>query len=142
MTLKNSKSHINKIKVRYSEVDCQKIVYNSHYLTYYDISLSEMLDSLIDQSRYVSETNNDFHTVGVEMNFKKPAELNDNLEVYTSIKKIGDSSIKFFQEIYKSGTNNLLNEAYITWVNTDQSTMKSASLPNEIKEKLNNYLID
>ena len=59
MTLKNSKSHINRIKVRYSEVDCQKIVYNSHYLTYYDISLSEMLDSLFDQSRYVSETNND-----------------------------------------------------------------------------------
>ena len=85
MTLKNSKSHINRIKVRYSEVDCQKIVYNSHYLTYYDISLSEMLDSLFDQSRYVSETNNDFHTVGVEMNFKKPAELNDNLEVYTCL---------------------------------------------------------
>ena len=142
MTLKNSKSHINRIKVRYSEVDCQKIVYNSHYLTYYDISLSEMLDSLFDQSRYVSETNKDFHTVGVEMNFKKPAELNDNLEVYTSIKKIGNSSIKFFQEIYKSETNDLLNEAYITWVNTEQTTMKSASLPNEIKEKLNNYLID
>jgi len=76
------------------------------------------------------------------MNFKKPAELNDNLEVYTSIKKIGNSSIKFFQEIYKSETNDLLNEAYITWVNTEQTTMKSASLPNEIKEKLNNYLID
>ena len=142
MTLKNSKSHINRIKVRYSEVDCQKIVYNSHYLTYYDISLSEMLDSLFDQSRYVSETNNDFNTVSVEMNFKKPAGLNDNLEVYTSIKKIGNSSIKFFQEIYKSETNDLLNEAYITWVNTEQTTMKSASLPNEIKEKLNNYLID
>ena len=38
MLLKNKKTHLNRIKVRYSEVDCQRIVYNSHYLTYFDIS--------------------------------------------------------------------------------------------------------
>ena len=103
MSLKTKKTHLNKIKVRYSEVDCQRIVYNSHYLTYFDISLSEMLEDCFDQDEYIKNTNNDFHTVGVQMDFKSPARLNDQLEVYTGVKKLGNSSMKFMQEIYKAG---------------------------------------
>ena len=133
MSLKTKKTHLNKIKVRYSEVDCQRIVYNSHYLTYFDISLSEMLEDCFDQDEYVKQTNNDFHTVGVQMNFKSPARLNDQLEVYTGIKKLGNSSMTFTQEIYRSGSDEIINEAVITWVNTDQESMKSSKIPDNIK---------
>ena len=142
MSLKTKKTHLNKIKVRYSEVDCQRIVYNSHYLTYFDISLSEMLEDCFDQDEYVKQTNNDFHTVGVQMNFKSPARLNDQLEVYTGIKKLGNSSMTFTQEIYRSGSDEIINEAVITWVNTDQKSMTSSKIPDNIKEKLNKYLIN
>ena len=142
MSLKKKKSHLNKIKVRYSEVDCQKIVYNSHYLTYFDISLSEMLEDCFDQDEYINNTNNDFHTVGVQMNFNSPARLNDQLEVYTGIKKLGNSSMTFLQEIYKAGSDIILNEASITWVNTNQNSMKSETIPNDIRKKLSKYLID
>ena len=53
MSLKGTKSHIHKVKVRYSEIDCQRIVYNSHYLTYFDISISELLDDIFDQDAYI-----------------------------------------------------------------------------------------
>ncbi len=142
MSLKKKKSHLNKIKVRYSEVDCQKIVYNSHYLTYFDISLSEMLEDCFDQDEYINNTNNDFHTVGVQMNFNSPARLNDQLEVYSGIKKLGNSSMTFLQEIYKAGSDIILNEASITWVNTNQNSMKSETIPNDIRKKLSKYLID
>jgi acyl-CoA thioester hydrolase len=142
MSLKNKKTHINKIKVRYSEVDCQRIVYNSHYLTYFDISLSEMLEDCFNQDEYIKNTNNDFHTVGVQMNFKSPARLNDQLEVYTGVEKLGNSSMTFIQEIYRVGSDEILNSANITWVNTNQKSMKSATIPNDIRTKLNKYLID
>ena len=142
MSLKNKKTHLNKIKVRYSEVDCQRIVYNSHYLTYFDISLSEMLEDCFNQDEYIKNTNNDFHTVGVQMNFKSPARLNDQLEVYTGVKKLGNSSMTFRQEIYRVGSDEILNSANITWVNTNQKSMKSATIPDDIRTKLNKYLID
>ena len=142
MSLKTKKTHLNKIKVRYSEVDCQRIVYNSHYLTYFDISLSEMLEDCFDQDEYVKNTNNDFHTVGVQMDFKSPARLNDQLEVYTGVKKIGNSSMTFMQEISKVGSDEVLNSASITWVNTNQKSMKSETIPDDIRSKLNKYLID
>ena len=142
MSLKNKKTHLNKIKVRYSEVDCQRIVYNSHYLTYFDISLSEMLEDCFNQDEYIKNTNNDFHTVGVQMNFKSPARLNDKLEVYTGVEKVGNSSMTFIQEIYRAGSDEILNSANITWVNTNQKSMKPATIPDDIRAKLNKYLID
>ena len=142
MSLKGTKSHIHKVKVRYSEIDCQRIVYNSHYLTYFDISISELLDDLFDQDTYIKETNNEFHTVAVQMDFKAPARLNDQLEVYSSIKKVGNSSLIFYQEIYKEGSDELLNNAEIVWVHTNQAEMKAATIPEDLRKKLDKYLIN
>ena len=142
MSLKEKTTYINKLKVRYSEVDRQNIVYNSHYLTYYDISLSEMLDSLFDQEEYIKETNNEFHTVAAQLNFKNPARLNDEISIYTAIKKIGNSSITFAQEIYRNGSDELINEAEIIWVNTNQNEMKPISIPEDLKSKFSNYLLN
>jgi len=142
MSLKGTKSHIHKVKVRYSEIDCQRIVYNSHYLTYFDISISELLDDLFNQDTYIKETNNEFHTVAVQMDFKAPARLNDQLEVYSSIKKVGNSSLIFYQEIYKEGSDELLNSAEIVWVHTNQAEMKAATIPEDLRKKFDKYLIN
>ena len=142
MSLKEKTTYISKLKIRYSEVDRQNIVYNSHYLTYYDISLSEMLDSLFDQEEYIKETNNEFHTVAAQLNFKNPARLNDEVNIFTAIKKIGNSSITFMQEIYRDGSDELINEAEIIWVNTNQDEMKPTSIPEDLKNKFSKYLLD
>ena len=142
MSLKEKTAYISKLKVRYSEVDRQNIVYNSHYLTYYDISLSEMLDSLFDQEEYIKKTNNEFHTVAAQLNFKNPARLNDEVNIFTAIKKIGNSSITFTQEIYRDGSDELINEAEIIWVNTNQDEMKPTSIPEDLKNKFSKYLLD
>ena len=142
MSLKGTKSHIHRVKVRYSEIDCQRIVYNSHYLTYFDISISELLDDVFDQDTYIKETNNEFHTVSVQMDFKAPAKLNDQLEVYSSIRKVGNSSLTFYQEIYKEGSDVLINSAEIIWVHTNQTEMKSAKIPEDLRRKFDKYLIN
>ena len=76
------------------------------------------------------------------MNFKAPAKLGDNLAIYSSIKKIGNSSLTFYQEIYKAGTDELLNSAEIVWVHTNQTEMKPATIPAELRKKFDKYLID
>ena len=142
MSLKGTKAHIYKLKVRYSEIDCQKIVYNSHYLTYFDISISELLDDVFDQDEYIKKTNNEFHTVSVQMDFKLPAKLNDRLEIFSVIKKIGNSSLTFYQEIYKENSNELINSAEIIWANVNQTEMKSTSVPDDVRKKFKKYLIN
>ena len=142
MSLKKINAHKNILKVRYSEIDAQSIVYNSHYLTYFDISLAELMDNIYDQDAYVKKTGNDFHTVNVNMTYLAPAKLNDQLEVYSAIKNIGNSSITFIQEIYKENSDELLNKSEIVWVNTNQETRSSKSIPNEMKQKFIKYLVN
>ena len=45
MSLRNKKSFSYNFRIRYSEVDAQKIVYNSHYLTFLDVSIFEFFDA-------------------------------------------------------------------------------------------------
>ena len=140
MSLRNKKSFSYNFRIRYSEVDAQKIVYNSHYLTFLDVSIFEFFDAIgFNQERYITETNNEFHTVRAVVEYKSPATLGDTIEVLTRIKKIGNSSITFQQEIYLHTSDKLLATGEIVWVNTNQKEMVPTSVPDDLRQLLKDY---
>jgi acyl-CoA thioester hydrolase len=140
MSLRNKKSFSYNFRIRYSEVDAQKIVYNSHYLTFLDVSIFEFFDAIgFNQEKYIKETNNEFHTVRAVVEYKAPATLGDTIEVLTRIKKIGNSSITFQQEIYLHESNKLLATGEIVWVNTNQEEMVPATVPDYLRQLLKDY---
>ena len=140
MSLRNKKSFSYNFRIRYSEVDAQKIVYNSHYLTFLDVSIFEFFDAIgFNQEEYIKETNNEFHTVRAVVEYKAPATLGDTIEVLTRIKKIGNSSITFQQEIYLHESDKLLATGEIVWVNTNQEEMVPNSVPDYLRQLLKDY---
>ena len=140
MSLRNKKSFSYNFRIRYSEVDAQKIVYNSHYLTFLDVSIFEFFDAIgFNQEEYIKETNNEFHTVRAVVEYKAPATLGDTIEVLTRIKKIGNSSITFQQEIYLHESDKLLATGEIVWVNTNQEEMIPTSVPDYLRQLLKDY---
>ena len=140
MSLRNKKSFSYNFRIRYSEVDAQKIVYNSHYLTFLDVSIFEFFDAIgFNQEEYIKETNNEFHTVRAVVEYKAPATLGDTIEVLTRIKKIGNSSITFQQEIYLHVSDKLLATGEIVWVNTNQEEMVPTTVPDYLRQLLKDY---
>jgi acyl-CoA thioester hydrolase len=140
MSLKNKKSFSYNFRIRYSEVDAQKIVYNSHYLTFLDVSIFEFFDDIgFNQEEYIKKTNNEFHTVRAVVEYKAPATLGDTIEVLTRIKRIGNSSITFEQEMYLLGSNKLIATGEIIWVNTNQDKMKPVNIPDILRNLLKEY---
>jgi len=140
MSLRNKKSFSYNFRIRYSEVDGQKIVYNSHYLTFLDVSIFELFDAIgFNQEKYIKETNNEFHTVRAVVEYKAPATLGDTIEVLTRIKKIGNSSITFQQEIYLHQSDKLLATGEIVWVNTNQEKMVPTTVPDYLRQLLKDY---
>ena len=140
MSLRNKKSFSYNFRIRYSEVDAQKIVYNSHYLTFLDVSIFEFFDAIgFNQEEYIKETNNEFHTVRAVVEYKAPATLGDTIEVLTRIKKIGNSSITFQQEIYLHESNKLLATGEIVWVNTNQKEIVPTTVPDNLRQLLKDY---
>lgn len=140
MSIKDKKSFSYNFRIRYSEVDAQKIVYNSHYLTFLDVSIFEFFNAIgFNQEKYIKDTNNEFHTVKAIVEYKAPATLGDTVEVFTRIKNIGNSSITFQQEIYLLKSNDLIATGEIVWVNTNQDKMKPTRVSDHLRDLLKEY---
>lgn len=127
-------------RVRYAETDAQGIVFNAHYLTYFDTAIYEYFRQLpFDFVEYVRQTGHDFHTVHVSLDFIGSARFDQEIEVHVKTEKYGRSSLGFAIEIYRKAEDDPLVRGQVVWVNADQTENKSAPLPPELVEKLKNF---
>src|SRR3954467_3548362 len=63
-------------RVRYSEIDGQGVVFNAHYLTYFDTTITEYFRALgYDQYADSQTTGIDFHVVKSLIEFKAPVRF-------------------------------------------------------------------
>ena len=124
-------------RVRYSEVDGQKIVFNAHYLTYYDTAITDYFRALpYDYMGQVERTGQDFHTVRTLVEYQQAIAFDEDIEVLVRTSRLGRSSITFLLEIHPQGREDLRATGEVVWVNTDQATHKSAAVPQDLVDKL------
>jgi acyl-CoA thioester hydrolase len=127
------------LRVRYSEIDGQKIVFNAHYSTYLDIGITEYFRNL-----FGSEWITDPHSFGYDpvlvkstLQFRKPARLDDLLTIYVRAVKIGNSSLTF--ECFINRGDEVLVEAELIHVNYDARSGTSVPLPDKVKQKMKEF---
>ena len=77
------------LRVRYAEIDGQMIVFNSHYLTYLDIGITEYFRSLGMAMIPSEEPIFDFALVKTTLEFKGSGLFDDVLNVYVKVSKLG-----------------------------------------------------
>lgn len=124
-------------RVRYSEVDGQMIVFNAHYLTYFDTAITEYFRALpYDYRGQVTRTGEDFHTVRTLVEYQQPILFDEDIEVCVRTSRLGRSSLTFLLEIHPQGGDDLRATGEVVWVNTDQETHKSAAVPAELVNKI------
>src|SRR5689334_13969008 len=69
-------------RIRYSEIDGQMVVFNAHYLTFFDTAITEYLRHLaIDITADAKETGIDFHTVKSLVEYKAPVVFDQEIDV-------------------------------------------------------------
>ena len=87
-----------KIRVRYQETDCMKVVYYGNYLTYFEVGRVEYLRQ---QGVPMSEVDQKVHLPVVEatVRYVRPARLDDLLEVRCWVSERRRASFRFAYEI-------------------------------------------
>lgn len=127
------------LRVRYSEIDGQKIVFNGNYLTYIDIGMTEYYRNILGDEWITHPHKYHFDPVVVKttLEFKKPAQLDQVLSVFTKTRKIGNSSLTFDIEILHEQT--VILTADMVQVNCDLKSGASVSIPDIIKQKINDF---
>ena len=130
-------------RVRYAEIDGQRVVFNAHYLTYFDTAITEYFRALpYDYMGQVHRTGEDYHTVRTLVEYQKPITFDEDIEVYVRTAQMGRSSITFQLEIHPKDEDDLRATGEITWVNTDQITHRSAALPEQLIKKIATFVGD
>lgn len=124
-------------RARYSEIDAQGVVFNAHYLTFFDSALNDYFREM--GFRYIEEarkTGFDFHVVKTLVEYKKPIEFDQEFEVGVRTARIGTSSLTFDLAMFLKGEDTLLATGEVIWVYTDQSTGKTAPVRPDLIETI------
>jgi YbgC/YbaW family acyl-CoA thioester hydrolase len=130
----------SRLRVRWSEVDMQKIVFNGHYLTYIDTAVADYWREigLPYPEGYVERYGNDVFLRKATVEYLGSARYDDDLAVYCRVSKLGRSSMTFVFEIHRAGKEAPLVTAELVYVNAD-SAMKAATLPEDLRSRVVRY---
>src|SRR5438046_1438695 len=124
-------------RVRYSEIDGQGVVFNAHYLTYFDTTITEYFRALgYDQYADAKQTGEDFHVVKSVIEYKAPVRFDWELDVGARVARIGNSSMTFELAIFLKGGNEALVTGEIIWVNTNQQTHRPVPISKANRKRV------
>jgi YbgC/YbaW family acyl-CoA thioester hydrolase len=130
----------HRLRVRWAEVDMQKIVFNGHYLTYIDTAIAEYWRAigLPYPEGYVERYGSDMFLRKATVEYLGSAHYDDYLEVLCRTAKLGRSSMTFLFEI-RRGADDLLIAAELVYVNADPRSKKAVPLPEDLRQRVLGY---
>ncbi len=125
------------IRVRYSEVDGQGIVFNSRYLEYVDIALTEYLRAVGFQYHEIVERHGfDPALVKATLEFKRAARFDEELQVCARVTAIGRTSFTMDFAITRAANDELVTSIQIVYVNFDKAAQTSRPVPENIRRRI------
>lgn len=90
------------VRVYYEDTDSGGVVYYANYLKFFERARTECLRQWgFEQDVLRDEENILFAVSELKVSYVKPAVFNDELEVITSIAKLGKASLLFDQSVFR-----------------------------------------
>jgi acyl-CoA thioester hydrolase len=128
----------HRLRVRWAEVDMQGIVFNGHYLTYFDIAVTEYWRQIgLPYPQTTADTSGELYTVKSVVEYMNPACYDDELDLYIRCARIGRSSLSFQLEIWRG--DEALVSGELVYVHADPKARKSAPLPTRLVDAIDRF---
>lgn len=125
-----------RFKVRYAEVDAQRVVYNSRYLEYVDVAISEFWPWTGMEDLGPEWTEAEFHVRHTEIDYFKPFVMNDEIEAFVRIERLGGTSMTQRFELCHAVTGDLHCMILMTIVHVDLETGRSKPIDGPVRRAL------
>ncbi len=129
---------LHRLRVRWAEVDMQKIVFNPHYLMYFDTAIADYWRALaLPYEASMQQLGGDLYVKKATIEFRASARLDDLLEVGLRCTRVGTSSIRFEGAIFRGGQ--LLITAELIYVFADPASQTSRPVPAALRRLLDDF---
>jgi acyl-CoA thioester hydrolase len=125
--------------VRCHEVDPQEIVFNSRYLEYLDVAMTEWFRSLGWDYPALVKAGCDPSLVSLRIDWHRPARFDEELDVTVRVERIGRSSYTLAYDLNRAADAELLATATVVYVNYDGAADRAQALPEAVRERLTLY---
>ncbi len=128
----------HRLRVRWAEVDMQKIVFNAHYLMYFDTAVADYWRALaMPYEEAMRLLGGDLYVKKATVEFHASARMDDRLDVALRCGRIGNSSILFTGAIFRG--DELLITCELVYVFADPATQTSRPVPAPLRDLLAGY---
>lgn len=125
-------------RVYWEDTDAGGVVYHARYLQFLERARSDWLAGLgVSQTELRREQGLVFAVTRVEIDFRKPARLEDELAVSVCVQAVGRARIDFSQQIRRD--DDLLIQAKVRAACLDAGRFAPARMPAEIQERLRGH---
>lgn len=123
----------HRFRVRYAEVDPQAVVFNSRYLEYADLVLTEYWRALgiIGTGPDAFE----IHVVRAAVDYRAPIRVDEEVDGLIRIARMGTSSLTSLIELHGADAEDLRAEIEIVHVHVDLASGRPMPIPDAIREK-------
>jgi acyl-CoA thioester hydrolase len=124
------------LRVRYIECDAQKVVFNSRYSEYVDVSINEFLRAA-GVLKDFAEGNLDFQVVKQTVEWKAPARFDEVLELSIAATRLGNTSFTVGTEFrIAGGDGRVIVTVETVYVLFDGRTLSKLPLSDSLRAAL------
>ncbi len=135
---RNEFAHAYRIRVRWSEVDPQAIVFNARYLDYADIAVTEYWRAIREAGLWDSGPV-ECHVARAELNFCKPIRADEEIDLMARTSRFGRTSMTTLVEIHGAGAEDLRASIELIAVHVDLSDHRPRPLPDSARAALASF---
>lgn len=128
----------HRMRVRYSECDQQGVVFNAHYLSFYDVALTELWRAAIGPYTDAVEAGYDLVVAEARIRFREGARFDELLDVRMPVVKLGVTSMIVQPEFRVD--ERLIADGEVRHVFIDPSAKGKREIPPDVRLALEPYL--
>jgi YbgC/YbaW family acyl-CoA thioester hydrolase len=122
----------HRLRVRWAEVDMQKIVFNAHYLMYFDTAIADYWRAMaLPYEEAMRSLGGDLYVRKATIEFGASARVDDVLDVGMKCVRVGNSSIVFHGGLCRG--EELLVSCELIYVFADPATQASRPVPQALR---------
>ena len=127
--------HFERLRVRWAEVDMQKIVFNGHYLMYFDTAVAGYWRALaMPYQETMAYLDGDLFVRKATVEYLSSARYDDSIDVGVRCARVGNSSIVFSAAVYRGDA--LLVHGELVYVFASPQTQTSLPVPAQLRTLL------
>jgi acyl-CoA thioester hydrolase len=126
----------HRLRVRYNECDPQGVVFNANYLTYFDLTMTELWRELGGYQAMV-DAGIDMVVAEASVRYRSPLRFDEEFDCEATVTKLGETSMSAGIELTRDGKTAAEGELRYVFIETGGGAKQP--IPESIRDRLSAY---